>query len=468
LEYHVAMSSDLGKALRDFLLGDPKDEEICFASWYPAVGKQRFTALLHSSIFPRKGERTRHGNVSALPPYVDRAKEFARNKGAGLAIIHTHPLGIGWQGLSEPDRFYERDVLSREVFGVTGYPLVGMTLAGDGTWSARIYERVPRKTPVLKWCSAVRLVGKNLTLHFNECLRPPVEPGETLMRTTSVWGPKLQSDIMRLRVGVIGAGSVGSVVTEILARIGVGEIYLMDYDSVKNHNLDRLLYATRSDVGKSKAKLVQKNAKKSATNPDFKCHAFPRQSIVEEEGFEIAKDCDVLFSCVDRPWPRQVLNHMSYSSLIPVVDGGVSFKTNNFWLVHGMFRAQTVGPGRACLNCLRAYDSGEIQMDREGRFNDPSYIEELRRQGAEPSRQNIMPFSMGLASLETIQFVELVTNIGRHGDLGQQPYDYYTGELRPRFCSCVDGCEYVTLIAKGDTKKPFLAHDISKDRDSTC
>ena len=240
----------------------------------------------------------------------------------------------------------------------------------------------------------------------------------------------------------------------------------MDYDKVKDHNLDRLLYATRCDVGKSKAKLVQKNAKKSATNPDFKCHAFPRHSIVEESGFEIAKDCDILFSCVDRPWPRQVLNHIAYSSLIPVIDGGVSFKTKDFRLVHGMFRAQTVGPGRACLNCLGAYDSGEVQMDREGKLDDPSYIVELRRQGAEPSRQNIMPFSMGLASLETIQFVELVTNIGRHGDLGQQPYDYYTGELHPRFCNCAKGCEYVTLIAQGDTKKPFLAQDISKDRDS--
>jgi hypothetical protein len=104
-------------------------------------------------------------------------------------------------------------------------------------------------------------------------------------------------------------------------------------------------------------------------------------------------------------------------------------------------------------------------MDREGKFNDPSYIEELRRHGAEPSRQNIMPFSTGLASLETIQFAELVTNIGRHGDFGQQPYDYYTGELRPRFCSCAKGCEFVKLIARGDTKKPFLAQDISKDRD---
>ena len=204
MEYHVAMTSDIGKSLQDFLLCDPRDEEyICFATWYPATGKQRLTALLHSPIFPRKGERERHGNVSALPPYVDRAKEFARSKGGGLAIIHTHPLGSGWQGLSKPDRFYERDVLSREVLGITGYPLVGMTLAGDGAWSARIYEKAPKKTPILKWCSAVRLVGKSITFYFDERFRPPVKPAETLMRTTSVWGSKLQSDIMRLRVGVI-------------------------------------------------------------------------------------------------------------------------------------------------------------------------------------------------------------------------------------------------------------------------
>lgn len=460
------MTESLDIALRSFLLQDPSEEEICFAVWYPAQGSKRFTAVLHSPIFPHPEDRVRHGNLSAMPVYVDRAKEAAREAGGGLAMIHTHPFGRGWQGLSRDDQFYEKDVLSKEVFGITGYPLVGLTLAGDNNWSARIYEKLPGKVPTLKWCEAVRVVGRNVKIQFNQRIRPPIRPSRALMRTTSVWGPDHQSVIMRMRVGVIGAGSVGSILVEILSRIGVGEIYVLDYDRVSEQNLDRLLHATKGDVGKPKANLARVNALKAATNPNFACLAFSQSSVVEEYGFEVSKDCDVLFSCVDRPWPRQVLNHLAYSSLIPVVDGGVSFRTKEYRLIHGMFRAQTVGPGRACLSCLGAYDPGEVQMDREGAFDDPQYIEELKRGGAEPSRQNIMPFSVGLASVESIQFVELVTNIGRSGDLGQQPYDYYTGEILPVHAKCKPGCEYAAMAARGDSTKPYLAHDISKERET--
>ena len=464
MEYQVAVDQGTEATLRTFLLKDPRDEEIAFATWYPSVGRRRYTALIRTPILPRKGDRRRHGNVSAFPRYVDRAKETAREAGAGLAMIHTHPLGEGWQGLSDPDFYYEKKVLAREVFGVTGLPLVGLTLAGDGEWSARVYLKEPAKAPVLADCEAVRIVGKTLRIQFNPTLRPAPEPGVKLLRTTSVWGSKKQAGIMRMRVGVVGAGSVGSVVIESLARLGVGETYVLDYDKVSPHNLDRLIRATSADIGRPKAELARVHAEASATNPDFVCQAFPETSVVEADGYALVKDCDVVFSCSDRPWPRQVLNHLAYSALIPVVDGGVSFKVDDSRLIHGMFRAQTVGPGRACMNCLRAYDSAEVQLDREGRFDDPVYIEGLERVGEAPSRQNIMPFALGLGALESIQFVELVTNLVGRGDLGQQPYDYATGEILPNLRACKSGCEYQEMVAKGDTTLPYLSTDISRQR----
>jgi molybdopterin/thiamine biosynthesis adenylyltransferase len=463
-EYQVAVDEDTEAALRTFLLKYPNDEEIAFATWYPSAGRRRFTALIHTPILPRMGDRRRHGNVSALPRYVDRAKETAREAGAGLAMIHTHPLGEGWQGPSAPDLYYEMKVLAQEAFGVTGLPLVGLILAEDGGWSARIYLKEPGKRPVRVECEAVRIVGRTLEIQFNPALRPAPEPGIKLLRTTSVWGSNKQARIMRMRVGVVGAGSVGSVIIESLARLGVRDIYVLDYDKVSPHNLDRLIYATSADVGKPKAELARTHAETSATNADFLCQAFPEASVVEDDGYALAKDCDVVFSCSDRPWPRQALNHLAYSALIPVVDGGVSFKVDDSRLIHGMFRAQTVGPGRACLNCLRAYDSAEVQLDREGKFDDPAYIEGLERVGAAPSRQNILPFALGLGALESIQFVELVTNLAGRGDLGQQPYDYATGEILPNLRGCGPGCEYKEMVARGDSTKPYLSTDISKQR----
>lgn len=462
-EYSVAITESLNSKLNAFLLNDPTEEEICFALWNPVQGSARLTAVIHEIILPEEGDRKRHGTVSAYPKYLDRVKDLARRSERGIVMIHTHPMWGGPQGVSRPDLHYEQDVLAREVYGVTGLPLVGMTLAGDGAWSARFYPR-PFK---IRWCPRVRIVGKNLKIYFNPQLAPAPRSSAKQLRTVSVWGEQRQADLARMKVGIVGVGSVGSAVADILARMGVCQIVILDYDRVKPHNLDRMPGVTSSDIGMSKTDVVARNVKLAATGTRFTCEKY-EHSVVEEEGFRKALDCDVLFSCVDRPWPRQVLNHLSYTSLIPVIDGGVSFRTKGERLIHGMYRTQTVGPERACMQCVGALDSGQIQMDRDGIFDDPQYIETL---GADSSlvnaRNNIIPFVYSLAGLETTQFVELVTNLAKTGDLGQQPYNYHTGEIRPAYHECVLGCEYVRWAALGDKMLPVLGKDKSKERDAT-
>src|SRR5207245_11697898 len=157
--------------------------------------------------------------------------------------------------------------------------------------------------------------------------------------------------------------------------------------------LDRMNNITKEDVKKRKIDVIKRNLVKSATNDNFLCE-ISDDSVVEEEGYRYALDCDVIFSCVDRPWPRQVLNHLSYSCLISLIDGGISFNVPKGKLVHGMYRAQTVGPERACLNCLGAYNAAQVQIDRDGMFDDPDYIKKQEAKNG-PSRQNIMPFVFG-------------------------------------------------------------------------
>lgn len=458
-EYSVAMTETTNHRLVDFLLRTTNDEEICFATWYPANGKNRNSILINDIIYPKKGDRKRHGNVSAMPQYLDRAKEIARINKAGLVMIHTHPLGCGHQGVSVPDLHYEQDMLSREIFGYTGFPLVGMTLSGDKTWSARIY---PRPYKIL-WCTGVRIVGKNLTIHFNPELMPAPRPNQKHVTTATVWSKKKHSDIMRLKVGIIGSGSIGTAVGQILSRIGVGYIHLMDYDIVKTHNLDRLDGVFEEDIGKQKIEVVSEILKKAATNENFICTT-STHSIVEPDGFEEALDYDLLFSCVDRPWPRQVMNHLAYSSLIPVINGGVSFKTSKDKLIHGVYRAQTVGPGRCCMSCHRAYDDSQVQQDRDGLFDDPQYVEEQEKKNG-PSRQNIMPFVFSLSGLEATQFVELVTNLAKIGDLGEQEYNYATGETKTERHQCIQNCYYRQITGLGDSKRPVLSDDKSKQRE---
>ena len=459
--YKVSMTEATASELKGHLLGNPEaGEEICFAGWRPAAGSLSYTAILSGIMPPGSGDRVRRrGGVSAMPRYVDRCKEASREAGEGIAMVHTHPDGEGHQDVSAPDLHYEQDVLAEEAFGVTGLPLVGMTLAGDGTWSARMYPRPFRMRP----CSAVKTVGRLLRADYHPDLAPPPAHSAKAARTASVWGAGRQADIARLRIGVVGAGSVGSAVCEALARMGAGSILVMDYDRVQEHNLDRMLGASAGDVGLPKIDVVGRNMRMSATLDGLDCKVSDA-SVAEQEGAALAKDCDVLFSCVDRPWPRDVLNRLSYSCLIPVVDGGIFIHSDGKKLSDAVYRAQTVGPGRACLGCLGALDAGQVQRDRDGMFDDPGYIGGAGQGGGARARQNVMPFVLGLAGLELMQFVELTTGLAGMGDTGQQAYDYAQGEILPVRRSCEEGCAYAGAVAQGDASRLYCGTDKSRER----
>ena len=105
-----------------------------------------------------------------------------------------------------------------------------------------------------------------------------------------------------------------------------------------------------------------------------------------------------------------------------------------------------------------------MAADRAGTFDDPGYVQRLEAKDG-PARQNVMAFSAGLASMEVLQFIEMVTGVAGRGDLGQQPYDCRTGEILPRHLECGEGCPSPGLAAMGDSCRPFLGADPSRERD---
>jgi tRNA A37 threonylcarbamoyladenosine dehydratase len=197
------------------------------------------------------------------------------------------------------------------------------------------------------------VIGDNgIEMTFNDALLPVPAFREELTRTISAWGEQAQQKLARLKFGVVGVGSVGSVVAECLARMGVQHIKLIDYDRVKRHNLDRLLHAGPDDaiLGRLKVDLIGKAIRRSATaaTPVIERHLL---AVTETDGFKQALDCDVLLSCVDRPWPRHVLNYIAFAYLIPVIDGGILIRMRRGRLRNASWRSHAVYPGKRCLQC---------------------------------------------------------------------------------------------------------------------
>ena len=103
----------------------------------------------------------------------------------------------------------------------------------DGALSGRFWIRVGRREYERRWCGTVRVVGDDFGVTFMDELAPKPRFKEELKRTYSAWGEEKQHTLARLHCGVVGVGSVGAIVAESLARMGVETISLIDFDRVR-------------------------------------------------------------------------------------------------------------------------------------------------------------------------------------------------------------------------------------------
>ena len=452
----VSMTGDLDKKARDHLLRHYRQntiqEDICFGLWYPSQGKSRLTAVLNEVLLPQQDEVQLHGNASFEGRYVTRAVREARKRCAGLAMMHSHP-SPGWQALSAADLHAERDDVAF-VAQATGQPLVGMTIGDDGYWSARFWFKENSRM-VGTWCPKVRVLQPNrYKINWKPSSLHALGDTSQLTRTLETWGVGFQQNIQNLRIGVVGVGSVGSLVAETLARIGVSEITLIDPDRIETHNLDRFLYGKKSRIGELKVIRAKTELAENSTASRSTIRAI--QSGIEfEDAYLEALDCDLIVSCVDRPVARDVLNYIAIAHLIPVIEGGVAVdvasQDNEF--NSARWRSHIVIPGNACLRCTGQYNSSEVVAELDGSLDDPSYLSNLPPD-QRPQNQNVFPFSLGSASMQANLMLRYLLGKDWWPQIQRQEYKFISAKIKTSSQRCGDHCSFLGRIATGDQTTP--------------
>ena len=83
-------------------------------------------------------------------------------------------------------------------------------------------------------------------------------------------GADAMARLRRCHVIVFGLGGVGSYAAECLARSGVGELTLVDQDTISVTNINRQLYALRSTVGQPKAEVAARRC--ADIDPELRVH----------------------------------------------------------------------------------------------------------------------------------------------------------------------------------------------------
>ena len=81
---------------------------------------------------------------------------------------------------------------------------------------------------------------------------------EQFIRTRMLLGDEALEKLQKARVAVFGIGGVGGYTVEALARSGIGQLDLIDHDTVSRSNINRQILATHSTVGMEKVEAARK------------------------------------------------------------------------------------------------------------------------------------------------------------------------------------------------------------------
>jgi molybdopterin/thiamine biosynthesis adenylyltransferase len=130
-----------------------------------------------------------------------------------------------------------------------------------------------------------------------------------------------QAALLRARVGVVGLGGLGGTVAEVLARMGVGRLTLVDGDRFEDSNLNRQLLSTVEGLGQLKSEAAR--ARVGRINPSVDVTALTEFVTAENAG-AVLGGCNVVVDCLDNLRTRFVVEDACRRIGCPLVSAAVA------------------------------------------------------------------------------------------------------------------------------------------------
>ncbi|HKA66611.1 MAG TPA: ThiF family adenylyltransferase, partial [Solirubrobacterales bacterium] len=234
--WNLRIPEGLHRELLDHLFpGDDDEHGAVIAAGI--LESDRGTTLLARELYPARdgidfvpGLR---GYRRLTPQFVNAKIRHCRDEGLIYLAVHNH------FGTTSVD-FSREDLESHErgypaLLDISGRPVGALVLAEDAL-AGDIWTPDRARRPIAE----TLIVGSNLRrLHPEPPPRPP-QADRTYDRGVRVFGDRGQDLLGRTKVGVIGGGGVGQLVVSYLARLGIGEIVLVEPERLDLTNLPRI------------------------------------------------------------------------------------------------------------------------------------------------------------------------------------------------------------------------------------
>ena len=203
-----------------------------------------------------------------------------------------------------------------------------------------------------------------------------------------------QEKLANAKVLVVGAGALGNEVLKNLALLGVGNVYIVDFDEIEESNLTRSVLFRSRDCGRPKAEAAAESLRD--INP--KMNVKPMlANIITEVGLGMFRDVDVVIGCLDNREARLWVNRSCWKVNTPWIDGGIQE-------INGVVKV-FAPPDSACYECaMTENDYRLISL----RYSCPLLRQEDILAGKVPTAPTI---SSVIAGLQTQEALKLIHNM---------------------------------------------------------
>lgn len=116
-------------------------------------------------------------------------------------------------------------------------------------------------------------------------------------RSELVLGSEGMEKLAQSTVAIFGVGGVGSFAAEVLARTGIGEIILIDYDIIDVTNINRQIHATSKTVGMFKVEVMRDRL--LDINPNLRVTVYKEKYNLETKSKLLSPTYDYVIDAID-------------------------------------------------------------------------------------------------------------------------------------------------------------------------
>lgn len=153
-----------------------------------------------------------------------------------------------------------------------------------------------------------------------KCLSQGIMP-ERYLRNAGTIGIAGQLRLLEGKAAVVGAGGLGGTVIELLARMGVGYLRIIDGDFFALHNLNRQIISTEGNIGCPKAAAAAQRV--ADINTDVDIH-YEGCMLSEANAIELLSGVDVILDGLDNINTRLIVAKAARQLKIPLVHAAIA------------------------------------------------------------------------------------------------------------------------------------------------